>query len=220
MKVFAAIVFCVFAVSSAQAGTIEDIHARGVVQCGVTPDVAGISKLSADGQWQGMAIDFCRTLAAAVTGKASAISVTPLVEAEQVATLQAGDIDVLIVSQRWNFADEAANGVLLVQPFLYQDDGIVGPVVRQGDDGWFLTIRWVHNALVLAEELGEVPTSWNTGPANVEGVNLGLADGWMAKAVSASGNYGEIFIRNFADTPRGRNALARDGGLMFAPGFN
>lgn len=217
MKFILAIAFGMFAVLPAHAGTIEDIHARGVVQCGVTPDVEGISKLSDGGQWQGMAVDFCRALAAAVTGKPTAIVVIPLVEAEHVAALQAGDVDVLIVSQRWNFADEAANGVLLVQPLLYQAEKIVGPVVRQGDDGWFMTIRWVHNALVLAEELGEVPTSWNTGPANVEGVNLGLAEGWMAKAVTASGNYGEIFTRNFSDTPRGRNALARDGGLMFAP---
>lgn len=216
MKVFAAIALFVFAALPAHAGTIEDIHARGVLICGVVPDLQGISKLSEDGQWQGMAIDFCRALAAAVTGKASAISVTPLVEAEQVATLQAGDIDVLIVSQRWNFADEAANGVLLVQPLLYLDDRIVGPVVRQGDDGWFVAVRWVQHTLVLAEELAVT----SDGPTNVEGTNLGLVDGWMAKAVAASGNYGEIFKRSFGDTPRGRNALARDGGLMFAPGFN
>ena len=30
----------------------------------------------------------------------------------------------------------------------------LGPVVRQGDDQWFMIVRWLHFALVTAEESG------------------------------------------------------------------
>ena len=51
---------------------------------------------------------------------------------------------------------------------------------------------------------------------------MGLDNAWAAQAITAMGNYGEIFERNIgASTPigleRGVNALWTEGGLQYAP---
>ncbi|MGR3541944.1 MAG: amino acid ABC transporter substrate-binding protein, partial [Hasllibacter sp.] len=95
------------------------------------------------------------------------------------------------------------------------------------------------NALITAEELGI--TSANVGDmAGSAGDNpevnrllgtegelagmIGLEPDWAANAISAVGNYGEIFERNIGEsTPiglaRGLNALYTDGGLLYSPPF-
>jgi general L-amino acid transport system substrate-binding protein len=111
----------------------------------------------------------------------------------------------------------------------------LGPVVRQGDEQWFDIVKWVHYALLNAEELGvnqenveEMLTSENPeiqrllGKEGDFGQTLGLSNDWAANAVKHVGNYGEIFERNIgSETPlkieRGINALWTDGGLHYAP---
>lgn len=114
----------------------------------------------------------------------------------------------------------------------------LGPVVRQGDDGWTDIVRWTLNALILAEELGV--TSKNAAQLRKESVNpevrrllgaeggfgrmLGLQDDWALRAIRAVGNYGEVFDRNLGPDSalrldRGQNALwnAPRPGLLYAP---
>ncbi len=112
----------------------------------------------------------------------------------------------------------------------------LGPAVRQGDEQWFNIARWTLFALINAEELGVKSKTVDDMKANdarpevrrllgVEGsfgVDLGLDAEWAARAVKASGNYGEIFERNLGkDSPlhidRGLNAPWNDGGVLYAP---
>ena len=56
------------------------------------------------------------------------------------------------------------------------------------------------------------------------GEMLGLEADWAVKAISAGGNYGELFERHIGEsTPiglaRGLNAQWKDGGLLYAPPF-
>ena len=110
-----------------------------------------------------------------------------------------------------------------------------GPVVLQDDDQWFAIVKWVHFALVNAEELGvtaaNVDQMLNSpnedarnllGSEGAFGEGIGLTNDWAANAVRAVGNYGEIFDRNLGANsslkiPRGLNALWTNGGLQFAP---
>ena len=115
----------------------------------------------------------------------------------------------------------------------------LGPLVRHGDDEWADTVRWTLNALITAEELGV--TSANIGEMSAAAGNnpeinrllgtegnlgemLGLPADWAAKAIMASGNYGEIFEKNIGEsTPiglaRGLNAQWTNGGLLYSPPF-
>lgn len=112
----------------------------------------------------------------------------------------------------------------------------MGPVVRDDDRAYSHIARWVHFALVNAEEMGITRenvarmASESRDPAirrflGVEGeigVKMGLANGWTQKVIAAVGNYGEIFDRHYGaqsviKLPRGLNALAFDGGLQWSP---
>jgi len=111
----------------------------------------------------------------------------------------------------------------------------LGPSVRQGDSQWFTIVKWVHFALLNAEELGitqanvdEMKSSQNPDIRRFVGVEgdfgqgLGLDNDWAVRIVKAVGNYGEIFDRNVGKgsrikIERGLNALWNQGGLQYAP---
>lgn len=114
----------------------------------------------------------------------------------------------------------------------------LGPAVRHGDNQWGDIVRWTFYALVAAEEKGitqanieEVASTTQDpevkrllGLEGDMGVMLGLDNDWAKRAISAGGNYGEIFAANIGEgTPiglaRGLNALWTQGGLQYAPPF-
>ncbi len=111
----------------------------------------------------------------------------------------------------------------------------LGPVVRRGDEIWANLVRWVHYAMVNAEELGvtaansdEQLKSQNPeikrllGTEGKLGESLGLSNDWAYRIVKHVGNYGEVFDRNVGPKsrlaiPRGLNQLWLNGGLQYAP---
>jgi len=111
----------------------------------------------------------------------------------------------------------------------------LGPVVRQGDDGWFNIVKWTLNAMLNAEELGvsaenvdQMKKSDNPaikrllGLEGIRGKGLGLSDNWAYNIIKQVGNYGEVFERNVGQgsplkIKRGLNALWNNGGLQYGP---
>lgn len=112
----------------------------------------------------------------------------------------------------------------------------LGPAVRQGDEQWFNIARWTLFALINAEELqlrgaGVEDAKTKSKKPDVRrlvglegsfGVDMGLDADWAARAIMASGNYGEIFERNLGKgsklgIERGLNALWSQGGIMYVP---
>jgi general L-amino acid transport system substrate-binding protein len=111
----------------------------------------------------------------------------------------------------------------------------LGPMVRRGDDEWLAIAKWVLYGLIEAEEYGikqanveEMKKSTDPqvgrmlGTTEDLGKHLGLDKEWLARALAATGNYGEIFERNVGpktplNLPRGKNNLWSNGGLMYAP---
>jgi general L-amino acid transport system substrate-binding protein len=111
----------------------------------------------------------------------------------------------------------------------------LGPMVRRGDDEWFAIVKWVMYGLLEAEENGitqanvdQMKTSTSPvvqrllgGGTEDTGKLLGLDKEWLARAIKATGNYGESFERNVGPKsalglPRGLNNLWNKGGLMYA----
>jgi general L-amino acid transport system substrate-binding protein len=121
----------------------------------------------------------------------------------------------------------------LILPELVSKEPL-GPMVRRGDDEWFAIVKWVIYGLIEAEEYGlkqsnidEMKTSTDPvvqrilGTTEDTGKLLGLDKAWMANALKATGNYGEIFERNVGPNsalglPRGVNNQWNKGGLMYA----
>lgn len=110
----------------------------------------------------------------------------------------------------------------------------LGPMVRRGDDEWLAIVRWVIHGLIEAEEYGVTQGNLDQlrsstdpavqrilGTAEDTGKLLGLDREWLARAVRATGNYGEIYERNVGSKsalaiPRGLNRQWNKGGLMYA----
>ena len=111
----------------------------------------------------------------------------------------------------------------------------LGPAVRHGDDQWFDIAKWVHYAMVNAEELGvtkanvdEMKKSDNPdikrllGTEGKHGEALGLSNDWAYQIIKQVGNYGESFERTVGQASplkiaRGLNGLWTKGGLQYAP---
>ncbi len=112
----------------------------------------------------------------------------------------------------------------------------LGPTVRHGDNNWGDVVRWILNALIIAEEKGITKSNVKRmarsskdpevkrmlGATGSFGTDLGLKADWAVKAIAAGGNYGEIFENTLGpNTPigldRGINSLWNKGGILYAP---
>ena len=80
---------------SAQAGTLEDVQARGTLNCVVSTGIAGFAFPDDAGEWHGFDIDFCRATAAAVLGDPAAIKAVTSTGKTRFTKLNAGEGDVL-----------------------------------------------------------------------------------------------------------------------------
>ena len=326
-----------FAAAAANAATLDDVKAKGFVQCGVSQGLPGFSNPDSNNNWTGMDVDFCKAVAAAIFSDATKVKFTPLSAKERFTALQSGEVDILSRNTTWTMSRDTSLGLKFAGVMYYDgqgfmvkkslgvdsamkldgatvctqtgtttelnladffkannmkyqvvaiensdevvkaydegrcdifttdqsglyaerlkmaspDDNIVlpeiiskeplGPVVRQGDDGWFNIVKWTYYALLTAEEFGitqanveEMKSSTNPemrrilGVANEDGsaagfgTGIGLSEDWVVNIVKAVGNYAEVFERNVGtNTPlkiaRGKNALWNAGGLQYAP---
>lgn len=315
----------------ANAGTLDDVKAKGFVQCGVSQGLPGFSNPDSSGNWSGLDVDLCRGVATAIFGDPSKVKYTPLSSKERFTALQSGEIDMLSRNTTWTATRDTSLGLNFAGVNYYDGQGFMvrkslgvksalelsgasictntgtttelnvadyfvsnkleyelvafekadevvaaydsgrcdvyttdqsglyaqrnkltnpgehvvlpeiiskeplGPVVRQGDDGWFNLVKWTHNCMVNAEELGvtsanveDMKKSENPGILRLVGAkgsfgeNMGVSNSWCADIVKNVGNYGESFERNVGpNTPlkisRGLNDLWSRGGLQYAP---
>ena len=111
----------------------------------------------------------------------------------------------------------------------------LGPAVRNTDPQWFNLVKWVHFAMLNAEELGVTQANVDEklksdnpeikrllGTEGKFGEQVGLTADWVVRIVKHVGNYGESFERNVGQgsllkIARGQNGLWTKGGLQYAP---
>ena len=322
------------AASGAFAGTLDDVKARGKLNCGVTTGLVGFAAPDANGEWDGFDVGVCRAVAAAVLGDPSAVEFVPTTGKTRFTALASGEIDMLARNTTWTFSRDVDLKFEFVGVNYYDGQGFMvptelgvtsakdldgatvciqtgtttelnladffrannisyepvpietnaeaqqqylagacdvyttdasglaatratfenpgehvllpeiiskeplGPLVRHGDPEWGDVVRWTLNALISAEELGVTSANiaeMSGGTNNPEinrllgtegnlGEMLGLSADWAKNAISAGGNYGELFAKNIGEsTPiglaRGLNAMWTEGGLIYSPPF-
>ncbi|WP_439154422.1 amino acid ABC transporter substrate-binding protein [Yoonia sp.] len=319
----------------ASAATLDDVKARGSLNCGVTTGLVGFAAPDANGVWQGFDVGVCRAVASAIFGDPTAVEFVPTTGQTRFTALASGEIDLLARNTTWTFSRDVDLKFEFVGINYYDGQGFMvpkalgvssakeldgatvciqtgtttelnladyfrknnmsyepvpietnaeaqqqylagacdvyttdasglaatratfeapadhvllpeiiskeplGPLVRHGDSEWGDIARWTLNALIAAEELGV--TSANVAelaaaPTNSPEINrllgtegelgaqLGLEADWAVKAISAGGNYAELFEKNIGEsTPiglaRGLNAQWTEGGLLYSPPF-
>jgi general L-amino acid transport system substrate-binding protein len=316
----------------AQAKTLDQVKARGSLNCGSSPGLAGFGQPDDKGQWTGLDVEYCRAVAAAIFGDPTKVVFKPLSAKERFTALQSGEVDLLSRTTTWTISRDSSLGLqfstinffdgqgfmvkkslgvksakelkgasvcvqtgtttelnladyfrankMEYKPVVFEktdelipaydagrcdvfttdasglfaerlrmknpDEHVVlpeiiskeplGAVVRQGDSQWFTITRWVHNAMLVAEELGVTQANVDkmaAESANPEvkrllgkegefGKGLGLTDDWAVRIIKAVGNYGESYDRNVGTgsrlkIDRGLNKLWTQGGLQYSP---
>ncbi|MBY5987425.1 MULTISPECIES: amino acid ABC transporter substrate-binding protein [Roseovarius] len=320
---------------AAAAATLDDVKARGTLNCGVTTGLVGFAAPDSNGNWDGFDVGVCRAVAAAVLGDPQAVEFVPTTGKTRFTALASGEIDMLARNTTWTFSRDVDLKFEFVGVNYYDGQGFMvpkelgvssakdldgatvciqtgtttelnladyfrknsmnyepvpietnaeaqqqylagacdvyttdasglaatraafedpsahvllpeivskeplGPLVRHGDNEWGDVVRWTLNALIAAEELGvtsaNIADMASTAGDSPEinrllgtegnlGEMLGLEADWAVKAISAGGNYGELFEKNIGETTpiglaRGLNAQWTDGGLLYAPPF-
>ncbi|MEE9314016.1 MAG: amino acid ABC transporter substrate-binding protein [Rhizobiaceae bacterium] len=81
--------------TAASAATLDDVKAKGFVQCGVSTGVPGFAFTDAAGDWQGFDPAICRAVAAAIFGDPKAVKFTPLTGKTRFTALASGEVDFL-----------------------------------------------------------------------------------------------------------------------------
>ena len=100
----------VLAASAASATTLDDVKAKGFLQCGVNTGLAGFASPNDKGEWSGFDVDYCRAVAAAIFGDATKVKFTPTTAKERFTALQSGEIDVLIRNTTQTLSRDTALG--------------------------------------------------------------------------------------------------------------
>lgn len=146
---------------------------------------------------------------------------------------EAMSTDALILgSMRMSLAPNPEDYVLLDERISHEP---IGLATASADPEFSDVVRWVVHAMLHAEALGITQDTADAmraggsleaqrmlGAGDDLGAALGLDSAWAYRVIKQVGNYGEVYDRTIGpgsefSLPRGRNALVKDGGLLWAP---
>ena len=113
------------AVSAASAGTLDDVKAKGFIQCGVSQGLIGFSNPDDQNNWTGMDVDFCRAVASAVFNDPQKVKFTPLSAKERFTALQSGEVDILSRNTTWTMSRDTSLGLKFAGVMYYDGQGFM-----------------------------------------------------------------------------------------------
>ena len=121
----ASAVFALSAASMATASTLDDVKGKGYIQCGVNGVLPGFSTTDDKGNWAGLDVDYCRSLATATLGDPKKVKFTPLTAKDRFTALQSGEIDVLARNTTWTLSRDAGLGIDFIGVLYYDGQGFM-----------------------------------------------------------------------------------------------
>ena len=111
--------------AGAAASTLEDVKAKGFIQCGVSTGVPGFSNADTKGNWSGIDVDACRAVSSAIFGDAQKVKFTPLSAKERFTALQSGEIDILARNTTWTYTRDSSLGLDFTAVNFYDGQGFM-----------------------------------------------------------------------------------------------
>ncbi|MBH0236577.1 amino acid ABC transporter substrate-binding protein [Methylobrevis albus] len=111
--------------SVAGAATLDDVKAKGFLQCGVSTGLAGFSNPDDAGEWTGLDVDYCRAIAAAIFNDPKAVKFSALSAKERFTALQSGEIDVLVRNSTWTMSRDTQLGLAFAGVNYYDGQGFM-----------------------------------------------------------------------------------------------
>ena len=113
--------------ASASASTLDDVKARGKLNCGVSSGLTGFSQPDANGVWEGVDVAVCRAVAAAVMGDSTAVEFVPLTTQVRFTALASGEIDILARNTTWTFSRDTDLKLDFIGVNYYDGQGFMVP---------------------------------------------------------------------------------------------
>jgi general L-amino acid transport system substrate-binding protein len=124
---FGALTVAGLAAGAAAAGTMDDVKARGKLNCGVTTGLVGFAAPDANGVWDGFDVGVCRAVAAAVLGDSMAVEFVPTTGKTRFTALASGEIDMLARNTTWTFSRDVDLKFTFVGVNYYDGQGFMVP---------------------------------------------------------------------------------------------
>jgi len=111
--------------TAASAATLDDVKAKGFLQCGSNTGLAGFAAPNDAGEWTGLDVDTCRAIAAAIFDDPNAVKFTPLTAKERFTALQTGEVDVLVRNTTWTMTRDTTLGLNFTGVNYYDGQGFM-----------------------------------------------------------------------------------------------
>ncbi len=108
-------------------GRLAAVQERGSLICGSNDTLPGFGIVDDAGEYSGFDVDFCRVVAAAILGDASAVEYVPLTAEARFTALQSGEVDVLIRNTTWTATRDGAEGADFLFTTFYDGQGMMVP---------------------------------------------------------------------------------------------
>lgn len=105
--------------------TLEKVKKSGVISCGVGTGLPGFSNPNSNGAWEGIDVEFCQAMAAAVLGDKDKVKYVPLTAKERFTALQSGEIDILSRNTTWTLQRDGTLGLNFVGVNYYDGQGFM-----------------------------------------------------------------------------------------------
>lgn len=105
--------------------TLDKVKKQGFLTCGVSTGLPGFSNPNSKGEWEGIDVEYCQALAAAVLGDKTKVKYVPLTAKERFTALQSGEIDVLSRNTTWTLHRDTSLGLNFVGVNYYDGQGFM-----------------------------------------------------------------------------------------------
>ncbi len=124
---FGALTVAGLAAGVASASTLDDVKARGALNCGVTTGLVGFAAPDANGVWEGFDVGVCRALAAAIFGDPDAVVFVPTTGQTRFTALASGEIDFLARNTTWTMSRDTDLKFDFIGVNYYDGQGFLAP---------------------------------------------------------------------------------------------
>lgn len=121
----AAMVLAFGSLPPANAGTLDDVKASGFVRCGVSGGLIGFAQPDDKGSWNGIDVDFCRALAAAIFDDPTKVKFLPLTAKDRFTALQSKEVDLLSRNTTWTSSRDSQLGFNFAGVVYYDAQGFM-----------------------------------------------------------------------------------------------
>ncbi|WGR90759.1 amino acid ABC transporter substrate-binding protein (plasmid) [Bradyrhizobium sp. ISRA443] len=105
--------------------TLDQVHKRGRLECGVSPIAPGFSYLDSQGRRRGFDVDLCRAVAAAIFADDTKVDFVPLDTNIRYEALRSTRVDVLIAQATWTFTRDTRLGLDFGPVVFHDGQGIM-----------------------------------------------------------------------------------------------